>query len=152
MANPTAALNSTVYGDGDGDDGEISVENIVIGVVLIILTITTIVGNTIVLLAFALERKLRNTFTYYVANLAVTDLMVGATAMFFYAFDTMLGYWPFGEFMCAVWIFFDYGMTFASVFTLVAISLDRYWAVNWSVHYRANNTKKKSAVVIFTVW
>ena len=36
-----------------------------------------------------------------------------------------LGSWPFGEFMCAVWIFFDYGMTFASVFTLVVISLDR---------------------------
>ena len=35
------------------------------------------------------------------------------------------GYWPFGEIMCGVWIFFDYGMTFASVFTLVAISLDR---------------------------
>ncbi|ELU05638.1 hypothetical protein CAPTEDRAFT_145497, partial [Capitella teleta] len=71
-------------------------------------------------------KKLRNTFTFYIANLAITDLMVGMVAMLFYTFDTVLGYWPFGQFMCGVWIFFDYAMTFASVFTLVAISLDRY--------------------------
>ena len=58
-------------------------------------------------------------------NLAVTDVSVAVTAMSFYTFDVLLGYWPFGEFMCGVWIFFDYGMTFASVFTLLAISLDR---------------------------
>ena len=40
-------------------------------------------------------------------------------------FGYSIGTWPFGEVMCAVWIFFDYGMTFASVFTLVVISLDR---------------------------
>ena len=59
-------------------------------------------------------------------NLAVTDVSVGLTAMSFYTFDVLLGYWPFGDFMCGVWIFFDYGLTFTSVFTLVAISLDRY--------------------------
>ena len=58
-------------------------------------------------------------------NLAITDVSVAIFAMSFYTFDVLLGYWPFGEFMCGVWIFFDYGMTFASVFTLVAISFDR---------------------------
>ncbi len=66
-----------------------------------------------------------NHFNLYVVNLAVTDVSVAVTAMSFYTFDVLLGYWPFGEFMCGVWIFFDYGMTFASVFTLLAISLDR---------------------------
>jgi 1,4-dihydroxy-2-naphthoate octaprenyltransferase len=43
-----------------------------------------------------------------------TDLTVAITAMTFYTTDNILGYWPFGEFLCGVWIFNDYGMTFAS--------------------------------------
>ena len=97
---------------------------IAIAVLLSIIVIFTIVSNLIVLIAFYVEKKLRNTFTYYIANLAVTDFLVSFTAMLFYTFDTVLGYWPFGQFMCGVWIFCDYSMIFASVFTLVAISVD----------------------------
>jgi hypothetical protein len=56
------------------------------------------------------------------------------------------------RFMCGLWIFFDYGMTFASVFTLLAISVDRLWAVRWSLHYRSNKTKTKTFVGIAIVW
>jgi hypothetical protein len=100
-------------------------DEIIVSIILLAIVVVTVSGNVIVLLAFALEKKLRNTFTFYVANLAFTDLLVGLIAMLFYTFDTILGYWPFGQFMCGVWIFFDYAMTFASVFTLVAISMDR---------------------------
>lgn len=63
-----------------------------------------------------------------VLQLMLADVAVALTAMSFYTFDVLLGYWPFGEVLCGIWIFFDYGMTFASVFTLVAISVDRYWS------------------------
>ena len=99
--------------------------NIIIGSVLLLFTVVTIVGNLLVIISPFVDRKLRNTFTYYIINLGMTDFLVALTAMSFYSFDIMLGYWPFGEVMCGVWIFFDYGMTFSSVFTLMVISVDR---------------------------
>ncbi|KAL4217532.1 hypothetical protein ACF0H5_023981 [Mactra antiquata] len=43
-------------------------------------------------------------------------------------------------------------MTFVSVFTLILISLDRFWSVTWSLHYRRYHTKKKSIIAILGVW
>ena len=54
--------------------------------------------------------------------------------------------------MCGVWIFTDYGMTFASKFTMVAISLDRCWCVVWSIHYRAHNNNTKMVRLIIFIW
>ena len=100
-------------------------QKILPAILLSAFSIFTIGGNTIVLKAFYLEKKLRNTFTSLIANLAVTDFLVGVTSMVFYTFDTVLGFWPFGQFMCGVWMFFDFCTIFASILTLVAISIDR---------------------------
>ena len=132
--------------------GSPTVMRIVICTILFLVTFITIVGNIIVLAAFVIEKKLRTNFTIYIANLAVTDVSVAVFAMWFYTCDVLLGYWPFGQFLCGVWIFFDYGMTFASVFTLVAISVDRMWSVMWSLHYRNHNNRKKVALSLVVVW
>jgi hypothetical protein len=62
-----------------------------------------------VLIAVKMNKKLQTTFNYYIVNLAITDVAVAVTAMSFMATHTVLGYWPFGEALCALWIFFDYG-------------------------------------------
>lgn len=46
----------------------------------------------------------------------------------------------------------DWGMTFASIYTLVAISVDRYWAACFSVHYKTHNTRRRTIVIIAIVW
>ena len=147
-------INSSITADitsPSTDTGSLS--RILIFVFLEACVLMTFLGNLIVLVAFAKDPKLTaNTFSYYIINLAVTDILVASTAMSFYSIDVLLGYWPFGGFMCGVWIASDYGMTFASVFTLVAISLDRYYSVTWCIHYRRHNTKRKAKVVIAIVW
>lgn len=128
-------------------------KNIAIITILTIIVLLTILGNLIVLLAFFLEPKLRNeTFNYYIFNLAITDFLVAITAMTFYTIDTVLGYWPFGPAMCAFWIYFDYAMTFGSVFTLTAISVDRFWSVTWPIHYRIHSTVRKTSIMIAIIW
>ena len=126
--------------------------NILTGIVLCFIVIMTVFGNILVLIAVYVNKKLQTTFNYYVVNLAITDFAVALTAMSFHTTDNVLGYWPFGEILCGVWIFFDYGMTFVSVFTLVLISVDRFWSVTWSVHYRHHHNKKKSFIAIVCSW
>ena len=59
--------------------------------------VITIFGNLIVLVAFILDSKLWQPFNLYIMNLAVTDFLVGVSAMTFCVIDTLLGYWPFGQ-------------------------------------------------------
>ena len=134
--------------------GPIPMSRIIFCAILFFVVVMTLLGNLVVILAFVYDKRLtaNNHFNYYIINLAVTDLLVAVMAMSFYTFDVLLGYWPFGEFMCGIWIFFDYGMTFASVFTLVAISADRYWSVAWYLHYRNHNSRKKTVIAIVIVW
>ena len=129
-----------------------SVSNILLAITLSVLDILTIFGNLLVLLAFVMEKRLLQPFNLFILNLAVTDFSVAITAMTFYTLDTLLGYWPFGTIMCGVWIYFDFAMTFASVFTLVAISVDRFWCVTWAIHYKQHNNKNKTALVIAIIW
>lgn len=143
---------NTAADDNDSDADGIPAARIIICTFLFAIVLISMLGNIIVLIAFGIEKRLRNTFTYYIFNLALTDVLVALMAMSFYTFDVLLGYWPFGQVLCGVWIFFDYGMTFASVFTLVAISLDRLWSVAWSLHYRTHNTTRKTLYIILTVW
>lgn len=128
-------------------------DKIVLAIVLTILDVVTLLGNMLVMLSFYFEPKLRTqSFNYYIFNLAITDFLVAVTAMTFYTIDTLLGYWPFGIVMCGVWIFFDFAMTFASVFTIVAISIDRFWSVTWANHYRTHNTRRKTVIILLIVW
>lgn len=127
-------------------------DKVVVGMILYGIVLLTIAGNSLVLVAVAKTKRLQTVFNFYVINLAVTDIAVAVCAMSFHTTHTLLGYWPFGSFLCGVWIFFDYGMTFASVFTLIVISVDRFWSVTWSVHYRAHHNKKKCIRLIIAVW
>lgn len=133
-------------------DFDASAKNIILAVTLTTIDIVTIFGNLLVLVAFFVDRKLFNPFNMFIFNLAVTDFLVAITAMTFYTIDTLFGYWPFGEIMCGIWIYFDFAMTFASVFTLVAISVDRFWCCTWAVHYRIHNNKIKTAIVLAIIW
>lgn len=96
---------------------------------LVLLWITapvTCFGNLLVILALLFDKKLLKTnFNIYVFNLAFTDFMVSIIAMPLYSIDVYFGYWPYDEVVCGLWILMDWGMTFGSIFTLVAISIDR---------------------------
>ncbi|XP_062588738.1 alpha-2A adrenergic receptor-like [Saccostrea cucullata] len=131
---------------------EVTVKNILITLTLSIIVLVTIVGNFLVMLSFALDSRLRQPFNYFIVNLAVTDFLVALFAMSFYTIDTLLGYWPFGTIICGFWIYVDYAMTFASVFTIVAISLDRFWSVTWAMQYKQINGKRKNIIILTIVW
>lgn len=133
-------------------DFDPSAKNIILAVVLIVLDVVTAFGNLLVLLSFVIEKRLLQPFNLFILNLAVTDFLVAITAMTFYTIDTLLGYWPFGQIMCGVWIYFDFAMTFASVFTLVAISIDRFWCVTWAIHYRMHNNQTRTTIILGVIW
>lgn len=60
--------------------------------------------------------------------------------------------WPFGDFFCKVWLTIDDVSTMASVLSIVAITIERYWSINHSVHYRRCTTKTRIRIFSVLIW
>jgi hypothetical protein len=60
--------------------------------------------------------------------------------------------WPFGKLFCKIWLTIDDVSTMASVLSIVAITIERYWSINHGVHYRQYTTKTRIRIFSFLIW
>ncbi|KAK3108976.1 hypothetical protein FSP39_020074 [Pinctada imbricata] len=124
---------------------------IVLCVVLSCMIVATIIGNVFVISAIILERSLQGVSNYLILSLAVTDLMVAVLVMPISVIDQVSEFWYLGSDLCDMWISFDVLCCTASILHLVAISLDRYWAVS-NIDYIRRRSAKQIIIMIIIVW
>ncbi|NWS28040.1 HRH3 protein, partial [Polioptila caerulea] len=118
-----------------------------------LLVLTTVLGNALVILAFAVDRSLRTQGNFFFLNLAVADLLVGGFCIPLYIPYVLTGEWRLGRGLCKLWLVVDYLVCTASVFNIVLISFDRFICVTRAVSYRAQQGMTRSAVLkMITVW
>lgn len=80
------------------------------------------------------HREMRTTTNYYLLNLSVADLLMSALNCSFNFIYMLFSDWPFGSVYCTVNNFMGNVTVATSVFTLVAISFNRYviqWIFQW---------------------
>ena len=111
-------------------------------VILGTIILLAIVGNVFVMAAVILERNLRTVANYLVISLAVADLMVATLDMPLAAVNEVSQRWFMGKIACDIWVSFDVLCCTCSILHLVAISLDRYWAVT-RVDYIHNRIRQE---------
>ncbi|XP_053547670.1 D(1C) dopamine receptor-like [Bombina bombina] len=122
------------------------------GLLLFLLILSTLLGNTLVCLAVIKFRHLRSKVTnFFVISLAVSDLFVALLVMPWKAVTEVAGYWIFGEF-CDTWIAFDIMCSTASILNLCIISLDRYWAIASPFRYERKMTQRVAFIMIGVAW
>jgi tachykinin-like receptor len=83
-------------------------------------------GNLIVIWIVLAHRRMRTVTNYFIVNLSVADTMVSLLNVVFNFVYMLDGDWPFGEAYCKFSNFISILSVAASVFTLMAISIDRY--------------------------
>ncbi|XP_045078695.1 C3a anaphylatoxin chemotactic receptor-like [Coregonus clupeaformis] len=96
-------------------------------------------GNAFVIWIAGVKMK-RTVKTVWFVNLAVADLLCCISIPFSLAEIILNQHWPFGEAMCKVIPSVMYLNMFASIFTLVLISLDRFVLIIlpvWSQNHRS---------------
>ncbi|KAJ8389531.1 hypothetical protein AAFF_G00119210 [Aldrovandia affinis] len=121
---PSNGTNSTDCGEDAVPYSDL--EKIVIGIVLSIITLTTIGGNFLVIISVCIVKKLRQPSNYLVVSLAAADLSVALAVMpFVIITDLVGGEWLFGKVFCNVFIAMDVMCCTASIMNLCLISVDR---------------------------
>ncbi|KHJ97917.1 7 transmembrane receptor, partial [Oesophagostomum dentatum] len=66
--------------------------------------------------------------------------------------EVLNGYWIFGETWCTIWLTTDIWMCTASIYNLVAISIDRYIAIIKPLNYPMLVTKFRARCTVAVVW
>ena len=126
---------------------------VAIATVCAVMSLTTIIGNVLVVVAFKIEKQLQTVSNYFLLSLAVADLAIGVISMPFFTLYLLYGYkWPLGATLCDCWLAIDYTMSNASVANLLIISFDRYFSVTRPLTYRAKRTPKRAAIMIGCAW
>ena len=112
-------------------------------------------GNTLVLLATWRERSLHQPNKYFIACLAVADLLVGIFIGPVKLDRLNLAYLPQSDtsiHICRFMVWIDTLALTASVYTLMFISFDRYLKISKPLQYRSRMTTSKSLKIIVSIW
>ncbi|OWR46685.1 5-hydroxytryptamine receptor [Danaus plexippus] len=120
-------------------------------VLLGLLILATVVGNVFVIAAILLERHLRSAANHLILSLAVADLLVACLVMPLGAVYEVAQRWTLGPELCDMWTSGDVLCCTASILHLVAIALDRYWAVT-NIDYIHARTARRVGYMIVCVW
>uniref|UniRef100_A0A8C5RH65 5-hydroxytryptamine receptor 7 n=1 Tax=Laticauda laticaudata TaxID=8630 RepID=A0A8C5RH65_LATLA len=136
--------DAVLYGD---------TEKVVIGIVISVITLLTIAGNSLVVISVCTVKKLRQPSNYLVVSLAAADLSVALAVMpFVIITDLVGGKWLFGEVFCNLFIAMDVMCCTASIMTLCVISVDRYLGITRPLTYPVRQDGKLMAKMVFVVW
>eukprot|EP00058_Branchiostoma_floridae_P005421 XP_002590909.1 hypothetical protein BRAFLDRAFT_84445 [Branchiostoma floridae] len=84
-----------------------------------------IVGNPLVCLVVAKNKNMWNVTNFFIVNVALSDFFVGGICMPFTLVNNLKSGWVFGEVMCTILPMLMGMAIVGSVYTLVAIAIDR---------------------------
>uniref|UniRef100_A0A3Q0KUP2 G-protein coupled receptor,putative n=1 Tax=Schistosoma mansoni TaxID=6183 RepID=A0A3Q0KUP2_SCHMA len=120
-------------------------------IILGIIIICTIIGNMFVVIAILIDRQLQRVSNYLILSLAVADLMVAILVMPVSALNEVSEKWWLGVPLCDIWIIMDVLCCTSSILHLVAIAIDRYWAIT-CVTYIRDQKKKPIYIMLIIIW
>ncbi|CAH8532454.1 unnamed protein product [Heterobilharzia americana] len=120
-------------------------------IILGTIIICTVIGNMFVVVAILIDRHLQRVSNYLILSLAIADLMVATLVMPVSALNEVSEKWWLGVPLCDIWTVMDVLCCTASILHLVAIAMDRYWAIT-RVDYVRGQNKRPIYIMIIIVW
>ena len=142
--NTTATIHETQY--------YTLVEQMLIIVAGVLLSIITISGNVLVFVAYYVNSRLQTVTNMFICSLAATDIAVGVFSINVYTVYIVFKRWPLGTIVCDIWLCLDFVLLQATIIHLMIICIDRYFSVRTPMKYGLRRTKYRAKIVILIAW
>ncbi len=128
-------------------------QRIIIGVILLAICIFGFCGNTLVIVAVFLSRRLRTTTNVYVVNLAVADLL----SCMFQIWDVVglwsLDGWPIADWICVLSSAVSLICVAFTIIDLALIAVNRYHKVLYPQHvYQKIYSNRNVGIMVSAAW
>ncbi|XP_046360468.1 neuropeptide FF receptor 2-like isoform X2 [Haliotis cracherodii] len=109
-----------------------------------------IVGNVLIILVVARNKRMQTTTNYYIVNLAAADLLVAVSCSWVHLVDDLTDGWVLGSFFCKFNTFAQVLSLVASIFTLTFISCDRFFGIVFAM--KAHFIERRARYTIVALW
>ncbi|XP_050415907.1 cholecystokinin receptor type A [Patella vulgata] len=160
LSSLASLLNTSLYTDDNVTDNIYNgTTRRPIGVVMgiqialyLIIFLLGVVGNVLVIVTLIQNQKMRTVTNVFLFNLALSDLLLVVFCMPFTLIPVIMQNFIFGEIMCILIRYLQGVSVAVSCFTLVAISLERYFAICRPLRSRQWQTLSHSYKVIVVCW
>ncbi|KAL2088403.1 hypothetical protein ACEWY4_015302 [Coilia grayii] len=135
---------------GDSFRPEVVIVPVIFGCIFLL----GIVGNTLVIIVVGKikSRRSRSTTNIFILNLSIADLTFLLFCVPFQATIYSLPEWIFGAFLCKFVHYFVTVSMLVSIFTLVAMSVDRYIAVVHSKKSPCIRNRRNALIGVCIIW
>ena len=119
-------------------------------VIYSVISMAIVLGNIIVISVFLQKRKLRSRTAYFLVSLALSDIIVGSVGVpsFIYILANSV---EFPSFVYILWNTIDVFGATASIWHLMMISIERFYAIRWPFLHRISS-KKPYLCLVSLVW
>ncbi|XP_052772666.1 octopamine receptor 1-like [Mya arenaria] len=120
-------------------------------VLLSLIDLAVVLGNTLVIAAVFTTQKLRTVTNIFIVSLACADLLLGFAVLPF-SISVEVDEWLWGQVWCSMWLAIDVWLCTASIFSLCAISFDRFIAVTHPIRYPTIMSPSRGRWLVASVW
>nr|QSG30390.1 cholecystokinin receptor [Rapana venosa] len=120
--------------------------------VYILIFLLSVLGNVLVMVTLIQNKKMRTVTNVFLLNLAVSDLLLAVFCMPFTIIPILMQNFVFGAAMCVMIRYLQGVSVSVSCFTLVAISLERYFAICRPLQSRSWQTLNHAYRCIAVCW
>ncbi|XP_023707003.1 trissin receptor [Cryptotermes secundus] len=111
-----------------------------------------VAGNLMVILVVTFSHRLRSITNFFLANLAVADFCVGIFCVYQNISIYLVSSWMLGDTLCKMYQFVHSLSYTASIFILVVICTERYFAIIHPITCKQILTPRRLVMVMVVVW
>nr|XP_020458729.1 5-hydroxytryptamine receptor 1D-like [Monopterus albus] len=125
---------------------------LVLEILMVLMCLGAVTGNILVIIIVAANKTFHTVTSVLIMNLAISDLLVGVGVMPFVALSVINHRWVDCNDLCLYVGYTSSVYCTASVLTLAAIALDRYYSIMDCLRYSSRCTPWRSCAVVLWIW
>ncbi|GIY42832.1 probable G-protein coupled receptor 83 [Caerostris darwini] len=147
---PSNSQKNKLWSSVFASDPRLTTRDIFMMMSYTIIVLVSIFGNLLVCSIVARNPSLRGSTYVFIANLALSDLLMTILNIPFNVARLLLNNWPFGAFICSFVPLMQVTFVYVSTFTMTCIATDRYRII--SKPLRPRLTTVQAIMIIICIW